>query len=115
MSLESIEANPGGPRHRFLILLAIIPLSVPACDALFHGPYARWAHGRYTDKAMEAGLVGKPVQEVVRVLGEPHNIAYLPSEQITTYNYSPIWYFPGSHFQVHCRGGIAVRIEPFQD
>lgn len=88
------------------ILLAIVPPVVLFIDAGSHGPYACWYNAHMQRLSDEAGLVGRPEADIVRVLGKP-SYTYGSS----TYNYCPCPFSPYGKFQVHCEGGTVIGVE----
>jgi hypothetical protein len=93
-----------------LATLALLGLVLPALDAASHGPYSTWYNRRCQKIANEAGLVGRPERDVIRVLGAP---TYTYGTR--TYNYAPCPWAPTAKFQVHCEGGFVTGVEQFDD
>ena len=83
---------------------------VPALDAAAHGPYSTWFNPHCQQLADDAKLVGGPESEVIKVLGPP-SYTYLDR----TYNYVPVRWFPTAKFQVHCKNGVVIGVEQFDD
>jgi len=93
-----------------MLLIAVILAVLPAMDAASHGPYSTWFNWRCQKLADEAGLVGRPEADVMKVLGPP-SYTYLNR----TYNYAPVGWFPTAKFQVHCENGVVIGVEQFDD
>lgn len=109
-------------------ILLILGIALPLLDVIHHGPYVTWYNKRCQTIATTAGLVGKPEEEVVRVLGEPTSVYEYwdavdfdsgepepGAEETTTFNFAPYSFFPFAKFQVHCRKGKVRSLELFDD
>jgi hypothetical protein len=107
--------------RRMAIVAVTMAIGLPvltAIDAGTHGPYATWFNRDCQRRADEVGLIGRPEKDVVLVLGPPsYTYEYEGSggRWTRTYNYTPCRLFPTAKFQVHCQGGIVIRVEQFDD
>ncbi len=85
-------------------------------DAFAHGPYCTWYNNQCLRLSVRAGLVGRPESDIASVLGPPSSVWEYdqPGGRTRTYNYAPSAVALGM-FQVHCRGGVVVGLEQFDD
>jgi hypothetical protein len=85
-------------------------------DNRSRGPYVTWFNGECQRLADNAKLIGRPERDIQSVLGAPSYVWDYddPTGARKTYNNAPAG-IPFSKFQVHCRGGIVVSVEQFDD
>ena len=85
-------------------------------DNRVHGPYVTWYNRDCQRLVDQAGLIGRPEHDIVSVLGQPSYVwDYVDTSGLRkTYNFAPAG-LPFSKFQVHCRDGLVVSVEQFDD
>ena len=109
------------------ILVPFLTLFIIFLDLEHLGPYTTWYNEKLENKAQKANLVGRPIDDVKLVLGEPDHIVRfwsyveipgieeLRSASFATLEYYPSPFLPFSKFQVHTTGGIVHSLEKFDD
>jgi hypothetical protein len=102
-----------------ILLLLGLPIAFPFLvwlDNRAHGPYVTWFNEECQRLVDQAKLIGQPENDIVSVLGPPSYVWDYddPGGARKTYNYAPAG-IPFSKFQVHCRDGLVVSVEQFDD
>jgi len=82
-------------------------------DVLIHGPATQHHNQRLARIAQSNQLVGKSKETAISLLGVPTSTFDMTNGQ--TLNYAPFRYFPHGIFQVHCRSGVVISIELYDD
>jgi hypothetical protein len=100
-----------------LLLGVLIALPVLVWfDNRSHGPYVTWYNRKCQRLVDQAKLIGRPERDIVSVLGPPSYVWDYddPTGASKTFNYAPAG-IPFSKFQVHCRAGVVISVEQFDD
>lgn len=107
---DGVFERPSPWRGFAIAAFLVVALLAPCVGC---GPWITWYNESHRERAIAAGLVGRPEADVERVLGSASSIEGRGLGR--TFNYHPIPGWPFSKFQVHCMNGVVTGLEMFDD